>query len=71
MVDGLDSLYKDFKNENIRNHDAIYVVKKQIEGTLPEDIERILVWLRQGKKDDELLNIRGRDGKIVRVITFP
>ncbi len=71
LQEGLDNFYKEFKNKQIKIHDAIYVVRKQIEGQLPGDIERLLVWLRQGKKDDELLNIRDKDGKIVRVITFP
>jgi len=71
LKEGLDVFYKDFKNKQIRIHDAIYVVRKQIEGTLSSDIERLLVWLRQGKKDKELLNVRDRDGKIVRTITFP
>lgn len=71
IVDGIDLLYKDFKNRNIYVIDAVYVVYKQIKGTPPEDIERILLWLRSGRKKNDYLVVKDNEGKIVRVITFP
>ena len=51
IVEGLDILYKDFKNRGIKISDAIYVVKRQIEGASPDDIEKILIYLRSGKEN--------------------
>lgn len=50
ILDGLDKLYEDFKNRNIKISDGFYVVKGQIQGTPNEDIERILLYLRGEKK---------------------
>ncbi|MDH4227916.1 MAG: hypothetical protein OEV59_09260 [Deltaproteobacteria bacterium] len=69
--DGLDILYQDFKNKNILIVDAIYVVKKQIEGTSQEDIEKILLYLRGGKTNIELLTTRDANGNIIKSIMFP
>lgn len=74
MIDGLDSLYADFKNRNIPLVFAIYVVNKQIKGTSSNDIERILLWLRSGgnrKYMDDYLTIKDSYGNIVRTIIFP
>lgn len=57
IIEGLDILYKDFKNRGINISDAIYVVKRQIEGTSPEDIEKILIYLRSGKENIRALII--------------
>lgn len=71
IVDGLNILYEDFKNRNIKIFDAIYVIKKQIRGTPPEDIERILLYLRGNRKDVSLLFVKDLKGKTIRVIKFP
>jgi len=71
IADGLDILYKDFKNRNILLMDAIYVIKKQIKGSTPEDIERILLYLRSDKKEDKHLRIKDEKGKIIKIISFP
>lgn len=57
IMEGLDILYKDFKNKGIKVSDAIYVVKRQIEGTSPVDIEKILIYLRSGKENFRALII--------------
>lgn len=67
IVDGVNFLYEDFKNRAINLNDAIYVVKKQVEGTKPEDIERILLFLRGGKKDYFFKDAEGR----FKFIEFP
>ena len=71
IVSGLDVLYKDFRNVRISISDAIYVVKKQIEGLSNEDTETILLYLRGGKKDFDILFIKDKEGKIVRWLSFP
>lgn len=70
-VDGIDILYKDFKNKGIKISDAIYVVKRQIEGTSPEDIEKILIYLRSNYENYEPLITRDKTGKIINYIQFP
>jgi hypothetical protein len=46
LSQGMDEFYKDPKNTKIRISDAVYVVKKQIRGASPEDLERVLQYLR-------------------------
>lgn len=71
ILAGLDLLYKDFRNVNIAIPDAIYVVKKQIEGLSDEDTEKILLYLRGGKSDVNMLRIKNTEGKIIRRLAFP
>ena len=71
IVDGLNMFYEDFRNRNILLMDAIYVIKKQIKGSTPEDIERILLYLRSDKKEDKHLRIKDEKGKIIKIISFP
>lgn len=72
VTEGLDKVYEDFKNRSIKLRDAVYLVKKQIEGTPQEDIERILLFLRGGKRDYfKHLFIKDEKGKLIRYILFP
>lgn len=71
LTDGLDELYKDFKNRQIAVYDAVYVVRNQIQGASKEDIERILLYLRGGQKDFDLLRVKDEKGDIIRIIKFP
>ena len=71
IVEGIDILYKDFKNKGIRISDAIYVVKRQIEGTSPEDIEKILIYLRSNYKNVESLITRDKNGEMINFVEFP
>ncbi|MEK7280396.1 MAG: hypothetical protein AAB090_07105 [Nitrospirota bacterium] len=75
IVDGLNSLYEDFKNRSIKLRDAVYVVKKQIKGAPAEHIERILRYLRGDKQDVDLLKIdrgyRDKEKGRVEFIEFP
>ena len=68
MISGLDELYKDYKNVNIYIQ-AIYVVKKQINGSSSEEIEAILQYLRSGR-DYNKLNYTDKDGRIKKA-NFP
>lgn len=71
IADGLDILYEDFKNRNILLVDAVYVIKRQITGSPPEDIERILLYLRSNRKEYKHLQVEDEKGKIIRIISFP
>lgn len=71
IVDGLDELYKDFKNKSINVQDAIYVIKKQIKGTPEEEVKQILLYLRSGKKNLDALWTRDKKGKRKNFISFP
>ena len=71
ITSGLNILYQDFKNSNITIPDAIYVVKKQIKGLSSEDTEKILLYLRGGKKDQNLLKVMASEGKTVKELSFP
>lgn len=71
IVDGLDILYKDFRNAFILIPDAIHVVKNQINGLSNEDTERILLYLRGGQSDSDILTIKNTDGKILKKLSFP
>ena len=68
---GMDELYKDPKNAKIRIADAIYTVKKQINGTSRGDIEKILAFLREEKRDPAALWVHDGKGKVVKSIAFP
>jgi len=68
---GLDVLYKEIMNVSISIPDAIYVVKKQIEGLSNEDTEKILLYLRAGKANPDILAIKNTEGKIVGRLSFP
>lgn len=70
-VEGLDILFNDFKNRNIEISDALHVVREQIKGVPQEDIEHILLYLRSGGKDSELLLVRDGEGNIIKEIMFP
>lgn len=70
MSDGLNTLYQDFKNRNIKITDAIYVVKKQIQGASAEEVEGVLLFLRSGKVELDNLRIIDKEGKS-KLITFP
>lgn len=78
MGDGLDVLYEDFKNRSIPITDAIYVVKKQINGASNDDVERILLYLRSGKTNRKPLMVTDpydsdsiEKGNFPRIIEFP
>ena len=69
LVDGLDLFFSDFKNKQIKLRDAIYVVKKQIKGASPDEIEAILQYLRSDK-DSKKLWYTAKDGK-KKLASFP
>ena len=69
IVDGLELLYIDFKNRQIKLNDAIYVVKKQIKGASPEEVEAILQYLR-AEKDYKKLFYTDKEGK-KKYVPFP
>jgi hypothetical protein len=46
LVEGVDSLYSDFKNKRIKIIEALGVVKEQINGESPEETEKLIQQLR-------------------------
>lgn len=69
IVDGLNLLYNDFKNRQIKLKDAIYIVKKQIKGASPEEMEAIFQYLRADKEFSKLF-YTDKEGK-KNWATFP
>jgi hypothetical protein len=70
ITDGLDLFYSDFKNKQIKLGSAIYVVKKQIEGSSSEEIEALVQWLRGGGTDFTKRYYIDKEGK-KEYISFP
>lgn len=62
FVEGIDAFYGDFKNKQIKLSEAVYVVKKQIKGASPDEIEAILQFLRSDG-DLKKLWYTDKDGK--------
>jgi hypothetical protein len=71
ITEALDTLYNISKNRSIKVTDAIYVVKKQTEGVSQNEIERILKYLLEGKKDISPLMVIDEKGKVLKIISFP
>lgn len=74
LMDGINTLYLDFKNRSVPLVYAIYVVNKQIKGTSQDDIEKILLWLRSGGKwenKNKFLTVKDTEGKVIKTIIFP
>jgi hypothetical protein len=46
LYEGLEKLYDNIKNTNILLNEAVYLVRKQIQGASDEEIQAILLWLR-------------------------
>jgi len=65
VKEGLDILYADFKNRNILLTDAIFLVKRQITGSSPEEVEAITQWLRSPDRDSKIGSFEfvDKDGK--------
>lgn len=46
LYEGLETLYNDSKNTNILLNEAVYLVRKQLQGASEAEIQAILLWLR-------------------------
>lgn len=46
LYEGLEKLYDDFNNTNIFLNEAVYLVRKQLQGAPDEEVQAILLWLR-------------------------
>jgi hypothetical protein len=69
IVDGLNKFYEDFRNRGILLGHAIYVVKKQIKGASPEEVDAVCEYLRSDYKFEKL-KYKTKDGTI-NYATFP
>ncbi|MFW9874928.1 MAG: hypothetical protein ACFFG0_17615 [Candidatus Thorarchaeota archaeon] len=69
LVEGMDSLYSDFKNTKIKMVDAIYIVRMEIKGKKPELIEAQKRYLRMQPLDplEEIKKIKKEDYKNVNL----
>jgi len=69
IVDGLETFYFEPKNQKIKIKDAVYLVKKQIQGASSEEIEVLCQWLRSDP-DPKKRYYKDKDGKM-KSISFP
>lgn len=69
LVAGLDELYVNPHHRSIKVVDAIYLVRKQIEGASSDEINATLEYLISGK-DIKKLHFTDRNGKF-QAVTFP
>jgi hypothetical protein len=70
IVDGLNLFYSDFRNRQIKISEAIYVIRKQVQGASAEEIEAISEWLRTLGRDYMKLQYKDKSGKL-KFATFP
>jgi hypothetical protein len=50
IADGVDTVFKDYRNRSLLMTDAVYVTLRTISGTSPEDIEKLLQVVRAAPK---------------------
>lgn len=74
IVNGLNQFYLDRANAKVLISNAVYLVKKQLNGAPAEDINELLPYLR-GEKENRggwgIFPVYDKNGKVVRVIEFP
>ncbi len=71
IVEGLDGLYGNYENRDIKLHDAVYYVKKKLGNTPAEDLKRMLNFLKSGKERTDFLIIYNEKNEAQRFIPFP
>lgn len=74
IVNGLNQFYLDQENAKVLISNAVYLVKKKLNGAPTEDINELLPYLR-GEKENRggfgIFPVYDKNGKVVRVIEFP
>lgn len=74
IVNGLNQFYVDQANAKVLISNAVYIVKKKLNGAPTEDINELLPYLR-GEKENRggwgIFPVYDKNGKVVRVIEFP
>jgi hypothetical protein len=74
IVRGLNQFYLDQANGKVLLSNAVYLVKKKLNGAPIEDIDELLPYLR-GEKENRLgwgiYPVYDKSGKVVRVIELP
>lgn len=71
IIEGLDTLYADPANRVIAVTDAVYLAKKLILKARQDEIDCVIRYLREGKKNPRHLKIENEKGELVRFIQFP
>ena len=74
IVQGLNQFYLDQANAKVLLSDAVYLVKKKLNGASIADVNELLPYLR-GEKENRLgwgiFPVYDKTGKIIRLIEFP
>lgn len=74
IVSGLNQFYLDQANVKVLISNAVYLVKKKMNGAPTEDINELLPYLR-GEKENRggwgIFPVYDKNGKVVRAIEFP
>lgn len=68
---GLDALYADPAVRQIAISDAIYLAKKKAFKAEQNEIDGVLQYLLEGKKNPKRLKIENEKGELVKFIQFP
>lgn len=71
IVEGIDSLYEQYENRDIKVQDAVYYVRKKIDKVPGDELARILNYLKSGKQESDWLVVYDDKGKMKKFITFP
>lgn len=74
IVSGMNQFYIDPANAKVLISNAVYLVKKKLNGAPTDDINELLPYLR-GEKENRggwgIFPVYDKNGKVVRVIEFP
>jgi hypothetical protein len=71
LKEGLDSIYADATIRQIAISDAIYLAKMKAFHAEKDEIDSVLQYLREGKKNPKRLKIENEKGELVKFIQFP
>lgn len=71
LKDGLDALYADSAVREIAVSDAIYLAKMKAFKAEQSEIDGVIQYLKEGKKNPNRLKIENEKGELVKFIQFP
>ena len=71
LKDGLDALYADPAVRQIAISDAIYLAKMKAFKAEQNEIDGVILYLMEGKKNPKRLKIENEKGELVKFIQFP
>lgn len=56
LIEGVDNIYKEYKNKTIRLKDALSLVKSDIEGTDKKELEQRMIFMRKSEKEQKRIS---------------